>query len=202
MIIDDESEYAESEENQDFRKLTSVILRGAIDDYVRLQHPQTRKRSYELEAFWSACDLIFDDETRLGILDPEGEEMSLLELAKAASGRERVDLENLREHAVKEALKYWENKDLKMFEIPTDLCAFGHVYRIEQSSLSSIDFDEKIIFIDKQSKKAIESFFILLLEIACHHAEIKSSAKQRKDMALALYSIFKINDCFNPQEVI
>ena len=182
--------------HEDYRKLMSAVLRQAMDDYIKLQHPRSRRRKYEREAFWSARDLLWDNECSLSIADEEGHEMTLEALAKAAADRENVDLDRLRSYLISESIEYWENKDVKTISIPEDVVVEGHAYAVQQADSTSIDFDDKIIYLDKQGPTAEEQLMSAMVELTCHHGEIRTSAKARREMGKALYRLLRINDCF------
>lgn len=185
-----------NESHEDYRKLASAILRQAMDDYVKMLHPKYRQRKYEREAFWSARDLLWDPEYELNIEDEEGQPVTLRKLAMAASDRENVDLDKLRSYILAESTNYWNNKDVKTINIPEDVIIEGHAYSVFQADDAKIDYDEKTIYLDKQSPIAEEQFMQLLLELSCYHADIRTSTKARKDLGKALYRLLRINSCF------
>jgi len=183
-------------ESDDYRRLMSAVLRQSIDDYIKLQHPRRRRKKYELEAFWSAQELLWNTDYLLDIKNAEGTFLDLEALSLAASGRENVDLEPLRQYLVEESVRYWDEKDLKTVEIPADVVVEGHVYHVEQASSTSVEYDTKTIYLDKQSPLAEEQFMQIVVELGCYHGDIRTSAKARKDLGKALYRILRINDCF------
>jgi hypothetical protein len=185
-----------SEIHEDYRKLMSAVLRQAMDDYIKMQHPKQRQRKYEREAFWSARDLLWDNECELEIEDDEGNPMTLETLAMAAADRENVDLERLRSYVVQEAVNYWEDKDVKTIDIPEDVVIEGHTYQIQQSDERDIDFDSKIIYLDKRGPTAEEDFMMAMVELGCHHGNIRTSSKARKELGKVLYRLLRINSCF------
>lgn len=183
--------------HEDFQKLMSAILRQAMDDYVKMQHPRRRRKKYEKEAFWSARDLLWKPEYLLNINDPEGKAMDLEELAKAAADRENVKIESLQNYLLEESERYWSEKKLKTVNIPEDVVVSGHVYEVRhQYGPLNIDYDEKIISINKTGPVAEEEFMQAMLDLTCHHDEIKTSAKARKQLGKAIYRLMRINNCF------
>ena len=115
---------------EDYKRIMSAILRQAIDDYIKMQHPRYRRRKYEKEAFWSACNLLWDDNHILQIEDDEGNPMNLRALAKGAANRENVDLKKLRQYLLSESVIYWNEKKMKTVTIPEDIVVEGHAYQI------------------------------------------------------------------------
>lgn len=185
-----------SDQQVDYRKLMRAILCQAMDDYIKMQHPRYRKRKYEREAFWSARDLLWNDGHTLAIEDAEGNFTTLATLCAAAADRENADVENLRAYLLAESKAYWKEKQVRTIEIPEDVVVEGHAYRVQHQQDPEIDFDEKIIYLNKESPTAEEQFMQLVLDLTCHHNEIKTSVKARKELGKSLYRILKLNSCF------
>lgn len=184
------------QDHEDYRKLMSAILRQAMDDYIKLQHPKCRQRKYEREAFWSARDLLWDDSCELSIADEEGKPIGLQALAMLASDRENVNLRKLRSYLISESIAYWNQKQVRTISIPQDVTIEGHIYSVHQADDSDLDFDNKIVYLDKLAANAEEQFMQLLLDLTCHHSEIKTSAKTRAELGTAIYRLLRINSCF------
>lgn len=181
---------------EDHRKLMSAILRQTIDDYIKMQHPRYRQRKYEREAFWSARDLLWDNEYALDIQDAEGLNMNLSSLCEAAADRDNVSIKSLRKYLIQQSQEYWEEKPVKTLEIPEDVVIEGHAYQVRQADTTEIDFENKIISMDKLSPIAEEEFMRAMVDLTCHHGEIKTSGKARKELGKALYRLLRINSCF------
>jgi len=173
-----------------------AILHQAMDDYVKMQHPRCRRRKYEKEAFWSARDLFWNKNHELNIISEEGTPVTLQTLALAASGRGNVNLNNLHSHLVNESIKYWKEKHVKTISIPEDVVIEGHAYMVEQADSPHIDFDAKTIQLDKKNPAAEKQFMQLVIELSCHHREIRTSAKARRELSEAVYELLRMNDCF------
>lgn len=186
-----------SEAQADNRRLMSAILRQAMDDYIKMQHPRRRQKKYEKEAFWSAKDLLFNPKYELDINDENGDSMSLTALAQAAADRDNVDIPALREYLIRESKRYWSNKNMKAIDIPEDVIVEGHAYAVQHHVGSYvIDFDSKCIYLNKQGPTVEEEFTQALIELSCHHGEIRTSSKARKEIGKSLYRILQINNCF------
>lgn len=181
---------------QDYQKLMSAVLRQAMDDYTKMLHPNCRKRKYEQEAFWSARDLLWDDECELAIDDDEGNPMTLEKVAMVAADRENVDLKKLRSYLITETNNYWNEKQVKTIALPDDVIVEGYTYSVQQSEEPNIDFDNRIIYMNKLSPTAEEDFVLTLMELSCHHGEIRTTGKIRKDLSKIFYRILRINNCF------
>jgi hypothetical protein len=175
-------------DEQDFSKLMAAIIRQAIDDYVKLQHPKYRRKKYLVEAYQQAIDMFFDHTYKfLSIPNDYGEDMSLMDMLKAALKTEHVDIEKLREHAIAEAVAFWDTKAIKTVEIPDSLQINGHVYDIrhEDSSTSYvIDFDNKILTLDK------------LMNTTSDHEDIPIKPKHMAQLAKGWFRTLKLNNCF------
>ena len=53
---------------KDYRLLLGHIIKQAIDDYIKLQHPKFRQKKYLHETFLDAVDMFFDPEYRFAYL--------------------------------------------------------------------------------------------------------------------------------------
>lgn len=187
------------EAKEDYQKLMSAVLRQAIDDYVKLQHPKHRQRKYEKEAFITAVDLFWDEEYLLAILDDESKFHTLKTLCMAASGRENIEIKNLRQAIVAQSKEYWKNKAMNTITIPEQITVAGHVYSVVDNSNEIefyIDYDNKLIGLDLESDSAQQTFMKAVVDLTCYHDEIKTSAVARSQLSKALFQMFKVNNCF------
>jgi len=184
-------------EREDYRKLMSAILRQAMDDYIKMQHPNRRRKKYEKEAFWSAVGLLWDPAYAMDIADHDGDSMGLLELAKAAADRENLNVEALHEYLLQESNRYWDEKNLRTVEIPEDVVVEGHVYEVRHHAEAvEIDYEAKTISLNKTGPVAEEQFMQAMVDLACHHSDIRTSQKARQQMGKSFYRLLRINNCF------
>jgi len=132
-------------DEKDYRFLLQAVLTKAIDDYVKLLHPKQRKRKYLQEYFLEAVDMFFDDSYLMAyIQNDSGEPMSLKDLVNLSMDSGRGSIEELQEHVVNSALKYWQDKDMNVVNIPETLQVDGHVYHvfhIDEESFYEVAFN-------------------------------------------------------------
>lgn len=62
----------------EYKSLIKAIVDNGIIDYIKLQHPNNRKKRYLQEAYYTSIALFFDDSFRLDLFaDQNGEPLSL-----------------------------------------------------------------------------------------------------------------------------
>lgn len=189
----------------DWRNLLLGILRQAIDDYVKLQHPITRKKKYLQEAYLTSIAFLFDSDYELAhVFDDYNDTMSTENLVKEILESEKVDLTKMREYAIAETIKYWTEKEMQIFDhIPDTINLVGKVYEIHHeelkqgdTSLPPVDIESKIIRVNKTSKKGqtqlIEAIFVAL----CLELDVGMTNIELKELAKHFHLLLKINNCF------
>lgn len=185
---------------QDHQRLVAAILMGSVDDYIKLQHPTTRKRAYLNEAFEHACGLLFDDEFRLLYVKSEdGQEYALKDLLQASLDDDRPSVQKLREYVISEAQKFWETKKVNTLYIPSSLIINGHVWTVlHTDDDSSYDTESMVIYTNKKDESSLnqESFFLTVWEILLMHYEVTVSKQNATIMGKALFQLLRQNDCF------
>lgn len=186
---------------QDYKILLNAILRQAMDDYIKLQHPKLRRKKYLQEAFDNAVDMFFDSDFRLlSIQNDQGEHMSLKELLTEIMDDDRVKLNKLQEHLIKEARSFWETKIVNTLYIPDSFLYDGHVYSIthHNNDVPEIDFHTKIIKIDKDhlATDNQEAFLQVALKIMLYHEDIPMSQKNISILGKGIFKMLRINGCF------
>ena len=189
------------EEPEDHKRLLYAILRQAIDDYVKLQHPKFRSKKYLQEAFSSSVDLLFDSSYRmLHVKDEYGQDLSLKDLITSLMKDDRNDLTKLRNHAIEQACEFWENKFIRTLEIPRNFVCNGHVYTVHHNDEEGylIDFCKKEIYLDKQCGSSSEEMFLTaIFQIVLKHENILLGSKEIENkIASGIFKILKVNSCF------
>ncbi len=190
------------EDTHDWKILLNAILRQAIDDYIKLQHPKFRKKKYLQEAFDSAVDMFFDSEFKfLHVKDPEGDFMSLKDLVSSILEDDRMEMDKIKTHVVKEARSFWETKMVNTLYIPDSLIYDGHVYSVEHSTEEDaiIDLDLKVISINKDIKDSEnqQRFIEAAVKVICYHEDIAISQKNIDKIGKGIFKMLRINSCFS-----
>lgn len=184
----------------DYKTLLNAILRQAMDDYIKLQHPKFRTKKYLQEAFDSAVELLFDSDYKmLYILNEYGEPMSLRDMITMLMDDDRADLEKLKQHVIQEARAFWETKLVRTLYIPDSFVYDGHVYSVHHTEDpdSTIDFDKKEITLNKKRNSDTEQEFLSsAVDIVFYHEDLPSKKETREKISKALFRMLKINSCF------
>ena len=186
---------------KDYNVLLNAILRQAMDDYVKLQHPKLRRKKYLQEAFDNAVDMFFDSDYRLlYVSDDDGSFMSLPELLKTLMNNNNVDISKMQEHLILEAQSFWETKMVHTLYIPDSFIYDGHVYSITAHSedIPEIDFKSKIVKINKvfSCSDNQEAFMQVALKIMLYHEEIPMPQAKIDALGKGLFKMMRLNGCF------
>jgi hypothetical protein len=189
-------------DNYDLNRLMHAILKQAMDDYVKLQHPIARRKKYMQEAFDSAVDMFFDsDFSFMYVKDEENKEIGLKELVYQLMSDDRVDVDKIKKHVVTDAQTFWQNKFVNTIDIPESLIYNGHVYsvlHIDDNDDAAVDFDQKIILLNKSTDCSDnqELFMQLCLQVVAYHEEFKIPAATMNKLGNSLFRLLRMNSCF------
>lgn len=189
-------------DKQDLKRLMHAILKQAMDDYIKLQHPITRKKKYMQEAFDSAVEMFFDSEySFMYVKDEEDNMMSLKDLVYELMGDDRVQVDKIKDHVINSARTFWENKFINTIDIPDSLVFDGHVYSVyhtDDNDEANIDFKNKILTINKDSScsESQQQFIQMCMKIICYHEEYKISASVIDKLGNSVFKLMKMNSCF------
>ena len=127
--------------------------------------------------------------------------MSLLELMQDVSNEQRINLDQLRSYIIEEAKSYWDAKFMNTIHIPSTIVVEGHVYTVHHAEADKyeVDYDNKCIHLNKDDSDSEhqQNMIRALMEIVCYHTEIKTSVRQRNELANAWFRVMKINQCFS-----
>jgi hypothetical protein len=185
---------------EEYKVLLHAILRQAMDDYIKLQHPKFRSKKYLQEAFDSAVQLFFDKDFKfLYLRTDEDEEMSLKTLVGGLLEDNRADIQKIKDHVISGARTFWETKLVRTLYIPDSFIYDGHVYSIYHTDNldPEIDFEKKEITINKKADSENELQFIqTALKVVFYHEDIASTPKKIDQIGKAVFRMLKINSCF------
>jgi len=185
---------------QDYKVLLHAILKQAMDDYIKLQHPKFRSKKYLEEAFNSSVELLFNSDYKmLHVINDVGERMSLKDMVYALMEDDRVDIDKLKEHVIQEARKFWETKLVRTLYIPESFIYDGHVYAVfhTEDIDSIIDFDKKEIILNrKRNSESEQQFLSAAVDILFYHEDIPAKKETRTQLSKALFRMLKVNSCF------
>lgn len=190
-----------TEIEEQYKTLLMAILKQAMDDYIKLQHPKYRRKKYLQEAFDAAVAMFFDDTYEfLYLKNQEGDYMSLKDLLGYFINNRRMEIKDLQQHLIKESKIFWENKLINVIDIPESYIYDGHVYSVLHTDEDdySIDFVSKVIEINKDSSNSDnqELFIKAAIEIMLYHEDIPISGKNLQKLYRGFYRMIKVNSCF------
>lgn len=186
----------------DLRRLMRAILDQAIDDYVKLQHPTSRKKKYMQEAFESSVNMFFDETyTFMYLCDDDDDPMDFSEFIHKLMDDDRVEARKIRDHVVTLAKTFWDNKLVNTISIPSTVQYEGHVYQVRHTETArefGVDFDNKIISINKslRTTENQENFLLLCLKVVCFHEDIKIPLASLNKLSSSVFKLLKMNSCF------
>lgn len=190
-------------EAQDLTILATQVFRQCVEDYIHLQHPQTRTKKYIHEAFLSSVDMFWDPEYRLDVfLDEENNPMDIKSFLKLASDRENINMNAFLAFIKSQSITYWKNKYMDTISIPSFLmiCNTPYDVRHKESLTFEIDYKNRIISLNKNSSEDNNIiFFNALIEIICFHEEIQIKKEIQKQLAKSFYETFKMNNSFKSE---
>ncbi len=186
---------------EDWKTLLRAILRQAMDDYVKLQHPSFRKKKYLQEAFDNAVAMVFDESFRFkapGLNNDDGDDMSFQDFCQELMSN-RVNLDSMRQYLIQDAKEFWENKEIKTLYIPESFIYDGHVYSIFHSEEEpTIDFEDKLIYCNKRATNSDNQleFMKLATQVMLYHEELAMKGADVEQLGKALFRMLKVNSCF------
>lgn len=189
-------------DKEDLKRLMHAILKQAMDDYIKLQHPITRKKKYMQEAFDSAVEMFFDSEySFMYVKDGEDNMMSLKDLVYELMGDDRVQVDKIKDHVIDNARAFWQNKFINTIDIPDSLIFDGHVYSVyhtDDNDEANIDFKNKTLTVNKNSScsENQQQFIQMCMKIMCYHEEYKISASLIDKLGNSVFKLMKMNSCF------
>lgn len=187
-------------DEHDWRILLSHILRQAIEDYVKLQHPTWRKKKYLHEAWLDAVEMLFNPDYRFSqIQNDDNKDMSLNDFLQSMMQVEYVDSKKLQEYAIKQAERYWEQKQVDTLAIPDHVLVSGNVYTLLHTDTTdySIDYDKKTIHLNREPTEINQrTLMAASLELVCFHSDISIAKIKRQELQVALFDLLKINNTF------
>lgn len=190
-------------DTHDWRLLLRQVLGSAMDDYIKLQHPSYRDKTYLQEAFQNAVDMLFDTDYRLMFIqNSDGEDMSLQDLVDEALDIEDLDTDALRAYVVGAAKNHWEQKEMATINIPDMFAVEGYVYDVvHERGEYEFDYDNRVLYIDRESNDKEQDFITALFEALCLHLDLRISKRNREEISRGFYRVLKVNDALRDTTV-
>ena len=203
------------EPENDYQRILKGVIKGVMDDFVRLQHPSARDEPFIKESFQMALAVLYDDDWTTDWPGAHGTkmELSFREILFHRFGLDNInrreiqklDINPLREELIAEAKEYWLNRKLSIVE-PTDFITFdGEAYTVwpvPQDDESSIDSESKIIYVRKPGtdKEYSLEFIKMALSLINEIRSVNLTEKQIEVLTPALWELLRMNNCIRGEK--
>lgn len=187
-----------SSDNSEYKNLIKAIIDNATIDYIKLQHPNNRKKKYLQDAYINSIALFFDPTYTFSLFkNNDGDFLMLYDALKIISDGTKIDLQKFKDHLLNETIKYWNEKHFQNLSIPNSINVNGIVYFIKYGPESKIDYENQLIYLQKDSKTNDRDFvkFVLILIFKKCNIELDNRAFQ--EFQKYIYFFLKVNACFS-----
>lgn len=180
---------------EDLKTLFKVIVRQAIDDYVKLMHPCWRKKKELKDAFITATEFIFDDTYRSRVLKNDDNSMADFQfLANFISSMGRADLEVIRKNVIEEAVNHWMTIPIKTLDIPETISFRGRTWIFAHKETEpQVHWPDRLVTMNMSNTTVNERNFIRVChQILC----LENDITYNEDLADAWFELLKMNNAF------
>ena len=174
---------------EDYKKIISAIIEQSIMEYIKLQHPKTRRKKYLMDTFANSIDIFFlPSYTFAHFFNSDGSNMNLHDLLIQITDTSSPDLEQMKKYLIDSAHKHWSLKYMPTLTIPDCLIYKGHVYVIEHSeSTPFVDHEVKSIKMNRKQNLENEQIFVKILFKIIEEVDPEALPHE------AFYEILKMN---------
>lgn len=189
------------EEPEDLNLLAQKVLVQAMDDYVALQRPKSRRRKYIQEAWLTSVAMFFDKDFLFGAFDDEnGEGLDLYEFLMLASDRENVNVDTVIKHLIHTARQAFQEGEQMV--IPDTLIILGEPWDVLHNTKEEVNLVKRTISLDKKTGHA--TFIRSLIEIICSKKGLVIDLAKLQLVADGLVEVLTVNDGFQgtPKETV
>lgn len=147
---------------QDYKRIIAGIIEQSMDEYVKLQHPKSRKKKYLYESFANSFDIFFDpDYSFLYFNKADGSNMTTQDMLSVILTTATPELIVMQDHLINRAAEYWDNKYMKTITLPDCFIFKGHTYVFEHTEgTPSINHDTKVIKMNRKQNLNNEKQFL------------------------------------------
>jgi len=117
-----------SKAHTEYNAILKAIIDNAIIDYVKLQHPNNRKKRYLQEAFVTSVSMFFDKTYILGIASKvDGTVLNLESALQIIMNGQIPSVAKAQQHVISESIEYWYEKHFQNLLIPKNITIAGKV---------------------------------------------------------------------------
>ena len=182
----------------EYKSLIKAIIDNGIIDYIKLQHPNNRKKRYLQEAYYTSIALFFDDSFRLDLFaDQSGEPLSLETALKIIVDGQLASAQKAREYLVKETIVYWHEKNFQNLSLPKTINVAGKSYFLCNTKEEPyVDHEKYIFYLNFQKKEVDRDFTSICLSLILKECDINLRNSSLISLNKFFYLFLKINGCF------
>jgi hypothetical protein len=188
-----------SKAHTEYNAILKAIIDNAIIDYVKLQHPNNRKKRYLQEAFVTSVSMFFDKTYILGIASKvDGTVLNLESALQIIMNGQIPSVAKAQQHVISESIEYWYEKHFQNLLIPKNITIAGKVYFIyyEDTEVPYINREKYLLVLNKKSKLVDREFTNLCLELILEELEIDLNSFDLANFNKLFYLFLKVNGCF------
>lgn len=187
-----------SSDNSEYKNLIKAIIDNATIDYIKLQHPNNRKKKYLQDAYINSIALFFDPTYTFSLFkNNDGEFLMLYDALKIISDGTKIDIQRFKDHLLNETIKYWNEKHFQNLTIPNSINVNGVVYFIKYGTESKIDYENQLIYLEKNSKTNDRDFVKYILILIFNKCNIELDNRTFQEFQKYMYFFLKVNACFS-----
>lgn len=189
-------------DNSEYKNLIKAIIENATIDYIKLQHPNNRKKKYLQDAYINSIALFFDPTYTFSLFkNNDGDYLMLYDALRIISEGTKIDIQKFKNHLINETIKYWNEKHFQNLTIPNSINVSGIVYFIKYEDTSRIDFDNQLIILEKNNKSNDRDFVKHVLTLILIKCNIELDEHSLEEFQKYLYFFLKVNACFSNKNV-
>jgi hypothetical protein len=188
-----------SKAHLEYKAILKAIIDNGIIDYVKLQHPNNRKKRYLQEAFVTSVAMFFDKSYVLGIASKvDGTILNLESALQIVMDGQLPSVKKAQEHVISESIEYWYEKHFQNLLIPKNITIAGKVYFVfyEETETPYINKEKHLLVLNKKSKTVDREFTNLCLNLILEELEIDLSNYDLENFNKLFYLFLKVNGCF------
>lgn len=187
-----------SSDNSEYKNLIKAIIDNATIDYIKLQHPNNRKKKYLQDAYINSIALFFDPTYTFSLFkNNDGEFLMLYDALRIISDGTKIDIQRFKDHLLNETIKYWNEKHFQNLTIPNSINVNGVVYFIKYGTESKIDYENQLIYLEKNSKTNDRDFVKYILILIFNKCNIELDNRTFQEFQKYMYFFLKVNACFS-----
>jgi hypothetical protein len=185
--------------SKEYRAILKAIIDNAIVDYVKLQHPNNRKKKYLQNAYINSIALLFDDSFKFDFSSQHsGDLLKLEEALTILMDGQLASINKTQQHVLDNTIDYWLNKHFQDLNIPKTINICGNVYFIRYSEvqIAYVDYKNYLIVLIKNNKDNDRFFVNLAFDIILNKTNTTLKEINEIEIKKFLYLFLKMNGCF------